>query len=96
MPLSRREAEDWGKSQKSRSTVILTGRTCNVGLLKVARKAGVRVSPGPDSYHPHQLEFIELGLAAALKARIPPDRIVNFMDLASLLAWAKKLRERRR
>ena len=68
----------------------------NLALVKVARKAGVRISLGTDSHHAHQLEFIELGLAAALKARISPDRIVNFMDLASLRAWVKKLRQRRR
>ena len=68
----------------------------NLSLLKVARKAGVRISLGTDSHHAHQLEFIELGLAAALKARIPSDRIVNFMDLASLRAWVAQLRERRR
>jgi histidinol phosphatase-like PHP family hydrolase len=68
----------------------------NVTLLKIAREAGVRISLGTDSHHADQLEFIELGLAAALKARIPPDRIVNFMDLASLRAWVKKLRQRRR
>ena len=68
----------------------------NVALLKIAREAGVRISLGTDSHHADQLEFIELGLAAALKARIPPDRIINFMDLTSLRAWVKKLRERRR
>jgi histidinol phosphatase-like PHP family hydrolase len=68
----------------------------NVSLLKVARKAGVRISLGTDSHHAYQLEFIELGLAAALKARIPADRIVNFMDLATLRAWVLKLRSRRR
>jgi histidinol phosphatase-like PHP family hydrolase len=66
----------------------------NVGLLKVARKEGVRISLGTDSHHAHQLEFIELGLAAALKARIPADRIVNFMDIADLTRWIKKLRSR--
>lgn len=68
----------------------------NVGLLKVARKAGVRISLGTDSHHAHQLEFVELGLAAALKARIPPERIVNFLDLPSLRAWVEKLRASRR
>lgn len=68
----------------------------NLALLKLARKEGVRISLGTDAHHAHQLEFIELGLAAALKARIPPDRIVNFMDLASLRAWVGKLRGRRR
>ena len=66
----------------------------NLSLLKVARKAGVRISLGTDSHHAHQLEFIELGLAAALQARIPADRIVNFMDVATLKLWIKNLRSR--
>jgi hypothetical protein len=41
------------------------------------------------------LELIELGLAAALKTRIPADRIVNFMDVAALKVWVKKLKSRR-
>jgi histidinol phosphatase-like PHP family hydrolase len=68
----------------------------NLALLKIARKEGVRISLGTDSHHAHQLEFIELGLAAALQARISPDRILNFMELASLQAWVAKLRARRR
>ncbi len=68
----------------------------NLALLKIARKEGVRISLGTDAHHAHQLEFIELGLAAALKARIPADRIVNFMDLATLRSWVQRLRERRR
>ena len=68
----------------------------DVALLKIARKEGVRISLGTDSHHADQLEFIELGLAAVLKARIPADRVINFMDLASLQAWVAKLRARRR
>ncbi|HEY2139284.1 MAG TPA: hypothetical protein VGH00_04330 [Chthoniobacterales bacterium] len=68
----------------------------NLSLLKIARKAGVRISLGTDAHHAEQLEFIELGLAAALKARIPPDRIVNFMDVQDLRAWVKKVRQGRR
>src|SRR3954468_20379110 len=68
----------------------------NLALLKVARKEGVRISLGTDAHHADQLEFIELGLAAALKARIPPERILNFMDLAGLRAWVAKLRKSRR
>lgn len=68
----------------------------NIGLLKIARKEGVRISLGTDSHHAHQLEFIELGLAAALKARIPANRILNSMDLGDLLAWVAKVRARRR
>lgn len=68
----------------------------NLALLKLARKAGVRISLGTDAHHADQLGFIELGLAAALKAKIPPNRILNFMDLPSLLAWVAKLRRSRR
>jgi histidinol phosphatase-like PHP family hydrolase len=68
----------------------------NLALLRIARKEGVRISLGTDAHHAHQLEFIELGLASALKARIPPDRIVNFMDLTALRTWVQKLRDRRR
>lgn len=66
----------------------------NLSLLKVARKEGVRISLGTDAHHSDQLEFIELGLAAALKARIPPDRIINFMDLTSLREWVGRIRSR--
>jgi histidinol phosphatase-like PHP family hydrolase len=68
----------------------------NLGLLKIVRKEGARISLGTDAHHAHQLEFIELGLAAALKARISPDRVVNFMALPDLRAWVEKLRGRRR
>jgi histidinol phosphatase-like PHP family hydrolase len=66
----------------------------NVALLKIARDAGVRISLGTDSHHPEQLEFIELGLAAALKAKIPGDRILNFMHVAELRRWVKQVRAR--
>jgi histidinol phosphatase-like PHP family hydrolase len=64
----------------------------NVSLLKLAQKAGCRISLGTDAHHPWQLEFIELGLAAALKAKIPAERIVNFMSLGELRSWVKKVR----
>jgi histidinol phosphatase-like PHP family hydrolase len=65
----------------------------NVSLLKIARKEGVRISLGTDAHHPWQLEFITLGLAATLKAKIPAERIVNFMSLGELKAWIKRVRE---
>jgi putative hydrolase len=64
----------------------------NVALLRIAKREGVRISLGTDAHHPWQLEFIELGLAAALKARIPPDRIINFMPLERLRTWVACLR----
>lgn len=66
----------------------------NVALLKIAREHGTRISLGTDAHHPWQLEFIELGLAAALRAKIPSERILNFMPLVELQSWAKCLRHR--
>lgn len=59
----------------------------NVSLLKIARAEGVLISLGTDAHHPWQLEFIELGLAAAWQARISADRIINFLPLAQLQRW---------
>ena len=66
----------------------------NVALLKIARDHGTRISLGTDAHHPWQLEFIDLGLAAALRAKIPADRIVNFMPILELKAWAQRLHNR--
>ena len=66
----------------------------NVELLKIARDQGTRISLGTDAHHAWQLEFIELGLAAAVRAKIPADRILNFMSLLELKDWAKRLRHR--
>jgi histidinol phosphatase-like PHP family hydrolase len=66
----------------------------NVALLKLARKEGVRVSIGTDAHHYPQLEWIDLGVAAAMKAKIPLDRIVNLMPVDQLLGWTAALRER--
>jgi histidinol phosphatase-like PHP family hydrolase len=64
----------------------------NVALLKIAREHGTRISLGTDAHHAWQLEFIDLGLAAALRAKISADRIVNFVPLPELKAWAQALR----
>jgi putative hydrolase len=66
----------------------------NVALLKIARKCGTFISLGTDAHHPWQLEFIELGLAAALQAKIPADRIVNFMSITDLKSWVQHIRNR--
>ena len=64
----------------------------NVALLKIAREHGTRISLGTDAHHGWQLEFIDLGLAAALRAKISANRIVNFMSLLELKTWAQALR----
>jgi histidinol phosphatase-like PHP family hydrolase len=66
----------------------------NVALLKIAREHGTRISLGTDAHHPWQLEFIELGLAAVLRARLPPEQIVNFMPVMDLKSWIQKVRDR--
>jgi histidinol phosphatase-like PHP family hydrolase len=66
----------------------------NVELLKMARDQGTRISLGTDAHHGWQLEFIDLGLAAALRAKIPAERILNFMPILELKAWAKCVRDR--
>ncbi len=61
-------------------------------LLAIAREEGVRISFGSDSHHPWQLLFLDLALAAAILAKIPEDRILNFMPAEKLLAWGESLR----
>ena len=66
----------------------------NVALLKIAREHGTRISLGTDAHHGWQLEFIDLGLAAALRAKVPTERLLNFMPILELRAWAKSVRDR--
>lgn len=66
----------------------------NVELLKLVRDAGARVSLGTDAHDPAQFGFLEFGLAAALQANIPADRIINFLPLPELRAWVAGVRER--
>ena len=66
----------------------------NVALLKIAREYGTRISFGTDAHHAWQLEFIGLGLAAALRAKIPAARILNFMPVTDLKNWIRDVRHR--
>lgn len=62
----------------------------NVELLKLAKKAGARISLGTDAHHPWQLEFVDFGLAAAAAAGIAKERVLNFMTCEELLDWAHR------
>jgi DNA polymerase (family 10) len=64
----------------------------NVDLLQLARKAGCRISLGTDSHDPLQLRFMEYSLAAASKAGVRRDRILNFMTAAELRRWVSSVR----
>jgi len=68
----------------------------NLDLVRLAKKAGCRISLGTDSHGPSQLRFIEYAAASALKAGICADRILNFMPLNDLLAWTRTVRDRRK
>lgn len=61
-------------------------------LLKIAKLEGCKIAIDTDAHHPWQLAFVELGLAAAIKAGIPQDKIVNFFPVDELLEWVKARR----
>src|SRR3954447_9901744 len=63
-----------------------------VSLLKLAREEGCRVSLGTDAHAPGQFAYMDLALAAAFVAKIPPERIVSFLPLPKLQAWIASAR----
>ena len=66
----------------------------SIDLLAIARKEGCRISMGTDSHGPSQLEFMELGVAAAIRAKLDPKRILNYMPTEQLLKWSQSVRNR--
>jgi histidinol phosphatase-like PHP family hydrolase len=64
----------------------------NVDLLHLAAETGCRVSIGTDAHSPAEMHFIEIGCAAAVRAGIPRDLIVNFMSYEELLEWTASLK----
>jgi histidinol phosphatase-like PHP family hydrolase len=68
----------------------------SLDLIRLAKKAGCRISIGTDSHGVSQLRFITFGLAAAHMADIDPERILNFMTREELLTWAEGVRDNAR
>jgi histidinol phosphatase-like PHP family hydrolase len=64
----------------------------DVDNLRFVADAGCRVAIDTDAHAPHELAFVEFGLAAAIRAGIPRDRIVNFLPRDQLLAWSRARR----
>ena len=64
----------------------------NVELLQLVAEAGCRVSIGTDAHSPGEMHQIEIGCAAAVRAGIPRERIINFMPYEDLLGWASSLK----
>jgi histidinol phosphatase-like PHP family hydrolase len=65
----------------------------NLELLERAAEAGVRISIGTDAHNQSEMRFIEMGVAAAAKAGIRPDRILNFQRWEEIVAWTTSLRK---
>src|SRR5881227_179801 len=78
-------------STTSRNRASPSSQVQRAGKLRAVTE---RISLGTDAHHAWQLEFIDLGLAAALRAKIAADRILNFMPILELKAWAKSVRDR--
>lgn len=68
----------------------------SIDLIKLAAQAGVMISLGTDSHHPWQLEFMDLGLAAALAGGVPQERILNFKTADELMEWSDAFRRKGR
>ena len=66
----------------------------SLDLIRLAKKAGCRISIGTDSHGALQLRFIAFGLAAAYMAGVDPSRILNFMTREELLTWAASVRDK--
>jgi histidinol phosphatase-like PHP family hydrolase len=64
----------------------------NVELLEIARDAGCWISMGTDAHTPDEMQYLPVGLAAAISAGIPTDRIINFMTAGELTAWVRDRR----
>ncbi len=64
----------------------------DVGLLEVAGDAGVTISIGTDAHSVDELAFMDFGLAAAIRARIPKERILNFWRAGEVMDWAEEVR----
>jgi histidinol phosphatase-like PHP family hydrolase len=64
----------------------------DVGLLRVAADAGVRISLGSDAHAQVDLPYLDYAMAAAVIAGIPKDRIINTMGPDELRDWTSSRR----
>ncbi|MFN2614635.1 MAG: PHP domain-containing protein [Actinomycetota bacterium] len=64
----------------------------NAPLLRLAAEAGCHISIGTDAHHPDELVFFDIGVAAAIEAGVPFDRIINTWPADRLVEWARAAR----
>ncbi len=57
-------------------------------LLRQAVAAGCRFSVDTDAHAPGQLDWLPYGCARAAECEVPPERVINTLPAADLLAWA--------
>jgi len=62
----------------------------DVESLRAVADAGGRVAIDTDAHSEEELAFVEFGLAAAVRAGIRMDRVVNFMTADEVGAWARE------
>ncbi|HXF35616.1 MAG TPA: histidinol-phosphatase, partial [Actinomycetota bacterium] len=62
----------------------------NPELLPLVREAGGWVAIDTDAHAPGELGFIVFGLAAAILAGIPRDRVLNLLPADEVVRWAER------
>jgi histidinol phosphatase-like PHP family hydrolase len=67
-----------------------------VELARIAVAAGVRwFSIGSDAHTSMELEFLPFGMAIASLAGVPRERVLNYLRVDEVAAWARSLSEER-
>ncbi len=61
----------------------------NVELMRLAVDFDVYVSIGTDAHSTWELQFLDLGIATAIEAGVPPQRILNCMTAEEVIEWAR-------
>jgi DNA polymerase (family 10) len=67
----------------------------NAEHVRMAVKAGVKLSIDTDAHAPEHLEFLNLGVALARAGWTRKSDVVNTMPLKEFLKWLKKPKNRR-
>ncbi|MEA2461799.1 MAG: putative hydrolase [Actinomycetota bacterium] len=65
----------------------------SVPMLELARDVGVPLTIGTDAHSIEELDTVDLSLAAAVKAGIPKEQILNFKPVDEFLGWVATSRE---
>jgi histidinol phosphatase-like PHP family hydrolase len=62
----------------------------DVETLRVVKDAACWFSIGSDAHDPSELPSIEIGVAAAIIAEVPRERVLNFLSLDELRRWRQR------